>query len=78
MHRFNGDQLCAPGVCHFLREESRRDDSGHLAAVGQNGVGDQAHEADRSTAVDEADSPTSQQLAQFCCGLDDRFVGAEG
>ena len=60
VHAVDDAQLGAAGVCDLLRRQRTRNDAHDLAAGREHRIGENAHEPDRSAAVDEADPPPDQ------------------
>src|SRR5207302_38798 len=59
VHRAHHPELREPGVGELARGEWSRNHADHLAALGEDRVGEHAHEAHRAAAVDEPE-PRSQ------------------
>jgi hypothetical protein len=69
-------QLGQAGVRDLGLDQRGGHDAGHLAAGRQAGVGQRAHQAEVSAAVDEPDAPAGQFPPQRGGGLDVDGVGA--
>ena len=68
----HGVDLDEPGqapVCDLAVDQLARDHADDLAAGGQRGVGDQAHQPDPRAAVHDADAAVDQSLGQGDRGL---------
>ena len=64
MHVGGDDQLRHLLQHHLAVLEELRDDAGHLAAMGHDGAGDDAHQPDRAAAIDEADAGLGHVAAE--------------
>ena len=60
VHRLHDLQPRQAGVGQLVVHQVLGDDADHLAAGGQRGVGDDAHQADVPAAVDDADAGVGQ------------------
>ena len=68
MHGLDDVELGQAGVGDLPVEQAAGDDADRLAAGGQHGVGELAHQAHARTAVDEPDPARREQLAQLTGG----------
>src|SRR5207249_7025371 len=64
VHRADHPQLREPGVSKLACGERPRDHADHLAALGEDGVGKDAHEAYRPAAVDEPEPARGERAAE--------------
>src|SRR5207245_5804982 len=64
VHRADHPQLREPGVGKLACGERPRDHADHLAALGEDGVGKDAHEAHRPAAVDEPEPARGERAAE--------------
>ena len=66
MHRVDLDETGHPAVGDLPREQVPRDHADHLAAGGERALGEQPHQPDLRTAVDDADVLCDQPVGQLC------------
>ena len=69
MHAVDDDQLAGAAMANLDLVQMVRDDADHIAAAGERGIGERAHQPDAGAAIDEADSPCGHGAAQFAGGL---------
>lgn len=68
VHRGDDPQIGA-AVGQLAIDEHLRDDADDLTAGGERGVGQDAHQADITGTVHEADAALAEKLAERCRGL---------
>ncbi len=68
-------QLGQAGVRDLAVDEHLRDDADDLAAGGQRGVGERAHQTDGRAAVDDADAALGQRRCASCL-VASRYAGS--
>jgi hypothetical protein len=76
VHGVDDAQLLDAAMAQLARDEAARDDAQHLAAGGQRGVGDLAHQAGMAAAVDEAMAALAEGGTERAGGLGVARVGA--
>lgn len=77
-HRVHALQRGEPRVRHLQIRELMRDDTHYLAASGQGGVRDDAHEPHVAAAVDQPQLPARELRAQLACRFRKRRIIPRG